>query len=56
MTSNAVDDICDRIGRVINYGRAEYDMNYAEIIGLLELIKTDLINEALFGAEEELED
>ena len=49
----AVDQLIDEIERLIERYRHEGDISYAEIVGALELIKIDVIAEAVARAEEE---
>ena len=39
----------------INYFRAEYDISYAELIGLFEIIKHQLMRELEFDDDEEID-
>lgn len=45
MTTGA-DHLADEIVRTMHRFRMEYELNFAEVIGVLELIKADLLDEA----------
>jgi len=45
--SEAVYDLMERLRKQIDYIRAEYEMTYAEAVGCLELLKAEIIKEAL---------
>jgi hypothetical protein len=46
MKLNSVDRFIIALAKTIDYFSLEYDLTYAEVIGAIELIKSDLINEA----------
>ncbi len=48
-----VEMLTDDLWNRIDYWRVEANLTYAETIGALELIKADLIQEALEASEEE---
>ena len=45
MTNNRVDFFIDGLTKLIDYHRKENDMSYAEVIGVLEIAKADLLVE-----------
>lgn len=45
--SRHIDHLVDEIERVMTRFRFEYDLTYAELVGVLELIKADVIFEAM---------
>lgn len=51
--SNASKHLCEELGRLVDRFRIEYDLTYAEAIGAFELIKAELIAEAISDDEEE---
>ena len=44
--SEAVDKLLNRIERVIKASRIEQEINYAEILGVLEIVKGDIFMES----------
>lgn len=55
MTKRGCAHFTSEIYAAINRMRQEYDMTYAEIIGCMQVITTDIILEAFDGLEEEEE-
>lgn len=51
--SRAVEHFQDELGRLIDRMRLEYEVSYAEVVGVLEITKHDLICEASEDDEEE---
>jgi len=51
MSQDAVNRLGEDIDDRIDYYRQEYEMTYAEIIGLLEMCKLDMYMEALESEE-----
>ena len=47
MTQTAVEHLTNELTRLINRFRSEYEMNYAELVGAIELVKADIIDESL---------
>ena len=47
MSTEAVNELCGRVEDAIGYCRQEWDLTYAEAVGCLEMIKANLIEEAL---------
>lgn len=45
MSARGVKMLCDDISSRIDYYSDEFDMTYAEVIGVLEIIKADLVAE-----------
>ena len=39
------DDFCKRVHQVIDYCREEWQMTYSEVIGCLEVVKADILDE-----------
>lgn len=56
MTDNAINYLNDAINKAINYCRDEFDMTYAEAVGILEIKKAFLIIEAMETDDKEDED
>ncbi len=52
-TNEKVDQITERIYNALDHIKMEYNMNYAEIIGILEIIKLGYFQD---GIKDELED
>jgi len=48
-----IQEFQDEVYRKVDYFRYEFDVSYAEIIGVLEVIKTTLVNELLDGDDNE---
>jgi len=44
--TRAADHLVADITRIINRMRLEYELTYAEAVGVLEMVKADLIEEA----------
>lgn len=53
--SQQVDHLANEIDRIIARFRAEYDMTYAAVIGVLEMKKAALCQEAVDVAEDQEE-
>lgn len=51
--NKAVSILTGELARVLNYHRKEYDLCLAETIGVLEVLKFELIQEQYLGIEEE---
>jgi len=47
MSQEGVEHLCGALDDKINYFRQEYDLTYAEVIGVLEIIKAILLQEAI---------
>ncbi len=47
--SNAVEHFSEELCRLIDRMRMEYDITYAEAVGVLEITKLDLIEESRDG-------
>ena len=47
MSSRGCDHFVDEIRRLIGRLRAEYEMTYAEVVGCLELVKSEIVCEAM---------
>lgn len=47
----AVEHFIEEVHRTLDRMRFEYEMSYAEAIGALEIIKMDLLSEAVEDAE-----
>lgn len=56
MRSNAVEHFVHEVQCVVDRFRQEYSMNYAELVGSLEFIKADLMQESHIDEDEEAED
>ena len=48
-----IQEFQDEIYRKVDYFRYEFNVSYAEIIGVLEVIKTSLVNELLDEEDED---
>ena len=46
MSRKAVDDLAARINREIDYCRREFEMTYAEAVGVLQVVTFELLQEA----------
>lgn len=46
-------DFTEKIHKAIDYCREEWDMTYSEIIGCLEVVKADILDEMKDESEEE---
>lgn len=46
MSREATQELQDQLTRRIDYCRDEFDMTWAEILGVLEVIKSNLMHEA----------
>ena len=53
MSKNATDYIGDELDRIIDYCRVEFDVNYAEILGMLQMKSWFLCQEANENYEDE---
>ena len=53
MSTQAVDCLQERINKQIDYCRKEFDMTYAEVVGVLEIVKHDIWNETIEESEED---
>jgi len=52
----SVNHLSEEITKVVDYFRLEYELSYAEIIGTLAIIQSELENELQFGVMEEEDD
>ena len=52
MRSNAVEHFVHEVQCVVDRFRQEYSMNYAELVGSLEFIKADLMQESHIDEDE----
>jgi len=52
----AVEHLTIELTKTINYFRLEYNLSYAEIVGTLEILKSELSLEAIESGEDTYED